>query len=77
VSGVEVKSKHDTSIAVGVLRTSADAQTHIAVMDKSGKKPITSGYGAKEFGLPPGTYTITVAGQSMPVEIKAGQATDF
>ena len=77
VSGVEVKSKHDTNIATGVLRTSADAQTHIAVMDKTGKKPITSGYGSKEFGLPPGTYTITVSGQSMPVEIKAGAATDF
>ena len=77
VAGVDVKSKHDTNVATGVLRTSADAQTHVAVTDKTGKKPITSGYGAKEYGLPPGTYTVTVSGQSMPVEIKAGEATDF
>ena len=77
VPGVEVKSKNDTNVAVGVLRTSANAQTQITVTDKSGKKPIINDYGSKEFGLPPGTYTVTVSGQSMPVEIKAGQATDF
>ncbi len=77
VPGVEVKSRHDTNIAVGVLRTSADAQTHISVKDKAGKKQLTSGYGSQQFGLPIGTYTVTVSGQSMPVEIKKGEATDF
>jgi hypothetical protein len=77
VTGVEVKSRHDSNIAVGVLRTSADAQTHISVKDKAGKKQLTSAYGSQQFGLPIGTYTVTVSGQSMPVEIKKGATTDF
>ncbi len=77
IGGVEVKSKHDTSIPVGVLRISADANTHVAVTAEGGKKQLTAVYGSNDIGLPAGKYNVTVAGQSAPIEIKAGQVTNF
>jgi len=78
LSGVEVKSKHDSLIPVGVLRVNAaDSSTRVEVFAKDGKTNVTGIYGSEHIGLPAGQYKVSVAGQSMPVEIKAGEATDF
>jgi hypothetical protein len=77
VTAVQVKSKHDTSIPVGVLRTSAGANTNINIMTEDGKTQLHSLYGSNETGLPAAKYQVNVAAQSMPVEIKSGQTTEF
>jgi hypothetical protein len=77
VSNVQVQSKDDTVVSVGVLKISAGKNTHIELLDADGKKQLTSGYGEQEWGLPPGKYFVKVAGSSEPVEIKAGEVTEF
>lgn len=78
LGGVEVKSKHDALIPVGVLKVNAaDSGTRVEVFAKDGKTNVTGVYGSEHIGLPAGPYKVSVAGQSMPVEIKAGEATDF
>jgi hypothetical protein len=78
LSGVEVKSKHDSLIPVGVLKiNAADSSTRVEVFAKDGKTNVTGTYGAEHIGLPAGSYKVSVAGQIVPVEIKAGEATDF
>jgi hypothetical protein len=78
VGAAEVKARHDTRIPVGVLRISAsDKSTATTVLSADGSKPLNSGYGSRDVGLPAGKYQVKVAGQTAPVEIKAGQVTDF
>jgi hypothetical protein len=78
LSGVEVKSKHDSLIPVGVLKiNAADSGTRVEVFAKDGKTNVTGCYGAEHIGLPAGSYKVSVAGQSMPIEIKVGEAMDF
>jgi hypothetical protein len=78
VGGAEVKSRHDTRIPVGVLRIStSDKNTAVTILSADGAKQLNHDYGSRDVGLPAGTYTVKVAGQTAPVEIKAGQVTDF
>jgi hypothetical protein len=78
VGGAEVKARHDTRIPVGVLRISAsDKNTSVAVLSADGAKQLNHDYGSRDVGLPAGKYMVKVAGQTAPVEIKAGQVTDF
>jgi hypothetical protein len=75
VPGAEVRARHDTRIAVGVLRVSAGASTRIQVF--SGQQAVASGYGKAEYGLPAGTYDVEISGQREPVTIAAGGVIDF
>jgi hypothetical protein len=78
VPGVEVKSRHDSTIPVGVLRVNAaDSGTRVEIYASDGKTHVTGLYGSGHIGFPVGRYKVSVAGQSMPVEIKSGEATDF
>jgi hypothetical protein len=78
VGGAEVKSRHDTRIPVGVLRISTTSKdTSVTVLNADGSKQLSHDYGSRDVGLPAGKYMVKVAGQTAPVEIKAGQVTDF
>ena len=78
VGGAEVKARHDTRIPVGVLRIATSAEnTTVAVLSADGSKQLNTGYGSREVGLPAGKYLVRVAGQTAPVEIKAGEVTEF
>lgn len=73
--GVEVRSRHDTKIAVGVLRVSAGSSTRIQIF--RGEQAVASGYGKAVFGLPAGSYEVEISGRREPVSIAAGQTVDF
>ncbi|MCA1559285.1 MAG: hypothetical protein LC804_03075 [Acidobacteria bacterium] len=75
VPGAEVRSRHDTKIAVGVLRVSAGSSTKIQVF--RGQQAVASGYGNTQFGLPAGTYELEISGQREPITITAGGIIDF
>jgi hypothetical protein len=77
VAGAPVRPKCDTTIVVGVLRVSAGKETHIVILDSDNKTQLTSVYGSSDVGLPIGKVNVQVAGQSEPVEIKAGRITEF
>lgn len=73
--GVEVRSRHDTKIAVGALRVSAGSSTRIQIF--RGQQAVASGYGKAQFGLPAGNYEVEISGRREPVTIAAGQLVDF
>jgi hypothetical protein len=75
VSNVTVQARHDTMVKVGVLRISIGPQTKVSVLD--GGNEIAGGYGDRLIGLLPGSYNVTVAGQTQSVTITEGQVTDF
>ncbi len=75
IPGAEVRSRHDTKIAVGVLRVSAGSSTRIQIF--RGAEAVASGYGKGQFGLPAGTYDVEIAGKREPITIAAGGITDF
>ena len=75
VPGTEVRSRHDTKIAVGVLRVSAGSTTRIQVF--SAQQAVASGYGKAQFGLPAGAYEVEISGQREPITIAAGGIIDF
>lgn len=75
IPGAEVRSRHDTKIAVGVLRVSAGSSTRIQIF--RGGQSVASGYGKGQFGLPAGTYEVEIAGKREPITIAAGGVTDF
>lgn len=75
VPGAEVRSRHDTKIAVGVLRVSAGSTTRIQVF--RGQQAVASGYGKGQFGLPAGAYEVEISGQREPITIAAGGIIDF
>src|SRR5205814_6834553 len=60
VGNVEVRSKCDSQIPVGVLRVSAGKDTGVAILDLEGKKQLTHFYGPSDVGLPAGRYNISV-----------------
>jgi len=75
IPGVEVRSRHDSKIAVGALRVSAGASTRIQVF--KGQQAAASDYGKAQFGLPAGAYEVEVSGQRAPITIGAGGIVDF
>ena len=75
IPGVEVRSRHDTQIAVGVLRVSAGSSTRVQVL--SGQQAVASGFGKGQYGLPAGAYEVEVSGQRERVTIAAGGTVDF
>jgi hypothetical protein len=75
VPGAEVRSRHDTKIAVGVLRVSAGSTTRIQIY--RGQQEVASGYGKTQFGLPVGSYEVEISGQREPITIAAGAIVDF
>ena len=77
VENVEVKSRSDSVITLGVLRVHAAKETHVAILDQDQKTQLAAGYGDNEYGLPIGKYFVKVAEQTEPVEIKANEVTDF
>lgn len=75
IPGAEVRSRHDTKIAVGVLRVSAGSSTRIQIF--RGGQAVASGYGKGQFGLPAGSYEVEISGKREPITIAAGGITDF
>jgi hypothetical protein len=75
VAGAEVRSRHDTKIAVGVLRVSVGSATKIQIFRD--KQAVASGYGKAQYGLPAGAYEVEISGQREPVTITAGGIIDF
>ena len=77
VANVEVRSKFDSQIPVGVLRVNAGKDTGVTILAADGKKQLKQFYGSLDLGLPIGKYHVSVAGQSMPVEVKLNEVTSF
>jgi hypothetical protein len=75
VSNISVQARSDTTVRVGVLRVSASSATHWEVLD--GSTTIANGYGVQLVGLPIGSYSFRVAGQTEAFTIRQGQITDF
>jgi hypothetical protein len=75
VAGADVRSRHDTKIAVGVLRVSAGSSTKIQVF--RGEQAVASSYGKAQFGLPAGAYEVEISGKREPITIAAGKVIDF
>jgi len=75
IPGAEIRSRHDTTVAVGVLRVSVGSTTRIQVF--KGQQVVASGYGKGQFGLPAGAYEVEVSGQREPITIAAGGVVDF
>lgn len=75
IPGAEVRSRHDTTIAVGVLRVSAGSSTRIQIF--KGQQAVASGYGKTQFGLPAGAYEVEISGKREPITIPAGGIIDF
>lgn len=77
VTGVTIKSGHETQVKVGVLHVHAGKDTRVDVLDAATSTSLTGGYGEKSFGLPVGTVTVKIAGQSETVTIAEGKVTEF
>lgn len=75
--GLPIESRSDTRVRLGSLRIQADKQTGVAVIDADGQTRLVDGYGAKEYGLPPGEYFIEISGQREKVKVEDGKVTDF
>jgi hypothetical protein len=75
IPGAEVRSRHDTKFAVGVLRVSAGDSTRIQIF--RGQESVASGYGKGQYGLPAGSYEVEISGKREPITITAGAITDF
>ena len=75
IPAVEVRSRSDSTIAVGVLRVSAGSSTRIQVF--KGQAAVASGYGNTQFGLPAGAYEVEVSGKRESITIPPGGAVDF
>lgn len=75
IPGVEVRSGHDTRMAVGVLRVSVGSGTRVDV--RRGDQVLATAYGNKEFGLPAGSYEVEISGQREPIAIAEGQILEF
>ena len=77
LGNVEVRSKCDSQLPVGVLHVNAGKDTAVAILDAAGKKQLTQFYGPNDVGLPAGKYNILVSGQTAPVEVKTNEVTNF
>lgn len=75
IPGVEVRSRHDSKIAVGVLRVSLGSSTRVEIF--RGGQQVAAGYGKGQYGLPVGAYEVAIAGKREPITITAGGITDF
>jgi len=76
VTGVTVRSGHDTRIKVGVLRVTASDGTRVDIVDAGGER-LTGDYGTDAYGLPIGEVGVQIAGQTETVVVTAGQVTEF
>lgn len=77
IGPVEVRAKHETRMRVGTLRVKAEANTRIDVLDADKQTVLAGDYGSMVVGLPAGEYHIRIAGQTEPVKVEEGKATDF
>ncbi len=75
LEGVEVRSRHDTRVKVGVLRVNAGSSTRTRVL-RDGVE-VRADYGNAQFGLPVGDYEVEVAGGRERVTIPDGAIVDF
>jgi hypothetical protein len=75
IPAVEVRSRHDTEIAVGVLRVAAGSSTRVQVI--RGGEVVASGYGNMQVGLPAGVYEVEISGQREEITIVRGETVEF
>jgi len=75
IPGAEVRSRHDTKVAVGVLRVKAGSTTRVQVF--KGQQAVASGYGNAQYGLPAGAYEVEISGQREAITIAPGGIVDF
>jgi hypothetical protein len=77
VPAVEVQPTSETTLAIGAIKLNAGKDTKYAVLDADGKTSLQSGYGSAVIALPAGNYSVEISGSSAPVEVKAGEVTEF
>ncbi len=77
VSGVTIKSAHETRVKVGVLHVNAGKDTKVDILDATTARSLTGGHGEKAFGFPVGSVNVKIAGQSETVTIEEGKVTEF
>ncbi|MGH8018099.1 MAG: hypothetical protein ACREIA_07385 [Opitutaceae bacterium] len=77
VTGVQIESKRDTRMHVGVLRLNATGDTRFELFEAGGTRSLGTYFGQKDVGLPTGTYDVMVNGQRSPITVTRGTITDF
>lgn len=77
VSGIPVKSGHDTRIPSGVLRLHGANELRFTIHDVGEESSFKVAYGNALVGLPAGDYEIEVSGSREKFTIEPGKVTDF
>jgi hypothetical protein len=77
ISGIPVKSGHDTRILSGVLRLHGASETRFTLHDVGMERSFRAAYGNALLGLPAGDYEIEVNGSREKFTIEPGKITDF
>jgi hypothetical protein len=77
ITGVVVQTASDTSLHVGVLKTTADKKTKYIVRDADDKTELISGYGSALIGLPIGQYHLVVNDVSTPITIEQDKTLEY
>jgi hypothetical protein len=74
---VEVKSAHETTPRVGVVRINASKDTHFRILDTDKKTQLHAGYGTQDVALPAGAYFVEIAGGTEPITVTDGKVVEF
>lgn len=77
VSGIPVKSGHDTRIPSGVLRLHGANELRFTIHEVGEESSFKVAYGNALVGLPAGDYEIEVSGSREKFTIEPGKITDF
>lgn len=77
ISGIPVKSGHDTRIPSGVLRLHGANELRFTIHEVGKESSFKSAYGNALVGLPAGDYEIEVNGSREKFTIEPGKITDF
>lgn len=77
ISGIPVKSGHDTRIPSGVLRLHGANELRFTIHDVGVESSFKVAYGNALVGLPAGDYEIEVSGSREKFTIEPGKVTDF
>ena len=77
ISGIPVKSGHDTRMPSGVLRLHGANETRFTIHDVGAESSLRSAYGNALVGLPSGDYEIEINGSREKFTIEPGKITDY
>ena len=77
VTGVEVRSGHETRVRVGVLRVAVGKGTSVSLFEPGADTAFHSFYGSADVLLPPGRVEVAVGGLRDAVDVREGEIIPF